>query len=344
VKVAVTDSPRSVLLAERPEPGPPRPGQTLVRVETVGICGSDLHLYHDELGQSHAGLLPRIMGHEFSAIVDQADPAGSTLRRGDRIAVLPLLPCGACRTCRDRRPNVCINLRIIGVHDDGALQERFTVPTSNVVATPALSPQQAALIEPFAVAFHAVNRGRIAAGERVVVLGAGPIGAAAALSAADRDAAVLVVDPVAARRELLRSWGFEAEWLDGEALLDRLAEHGGPRGLHAVIDTTGRAAVLDTAITAVGHGGRIVVVGLTGDSAPIHPGPLPLKELDVLGTSCCRFDEFVAAADLVRRHAETADTLISHRLPLARSAEAFRQLDEHPQETVKVLIDVGVNS
>ena len=140
----------------------------------------------------------------------------------------------------------------------------------------------------------------------------------------------------------MRSWGFDVEWRDGEALVERIAAHGGPAGPHVVIDTTGRAAVLETAITAAGHGGRIVVVGLTGESAPVHPGPLPLKELDVLGTSCCLFEEFVAAADLVRRRATTVETLISHHVALADAAEAFRQLDEHPEDTVKVLIDVGV--
>ena len=341
MRVAVTAAPRSVLVEERPDPSPPGPGQTLVRVEMVGICGSDLHLYRDELGESHAGLLPRVMGHEFSAVVDQPDPAGSSLQPGDRVAMWPLMPCAACRLCRNGRPNVCSNLQIIGVHHDGALQERYTVPTANLVATPALSARQASLIEPVAVSVHAVNRGRVAAGERVVVLGAGPIGAAAALAAADRGAEVLVVDPIAARRQLLHSWGFDADWQDGDALVDRIADHGGTDGPQVVIDTTGRPAVLDTAIAAVGHGERIVVVGLTGDAAPVHPGPLPLKELDVLGTSCCVFDEFVAAADLVRRHAATVETLISHHLALPQAADAFRQLDQHPQDTVKVVIEVG---
>ena len=120
----------------------------------------------------------------------------------------------------------------------------------------------------------------------------------------------------------------------------RIAEHGGADGPHVVIDTTGRAAVLDTAIAAVRHGGRIVVVGLTV-SRRRSTGVLPLKEIDVLGTSCCRLDEFVAAADLVRRNAATVETLISHHLPLQQAAEAFRQLDEHPHETVKVLIELG---
>ncbi len=341
MKVAVTTAPRCVEVDERPDPSPPAPGQTVVRVETVGICGSDLHLYRNELGDSHVGLLPRIMGHEFSAVVEHVDPAGSDLRPGDRVAMWPMLPCGRCHTCRDGRPNVCAALRIIGVHDDGALQEHFVVPTVNLVATPELSARQASLIEPVAVSVHAINRGRVAAGEHVVVLGAGPIGAAAALAAADRGADVLVLDPVAARRDLLSSWGFAAEWPGDDALRARVAGHGGTDGPQVVVDTTGRAAILDTAIAAVRHGGRIVVVGLTGESAPIHPGVLPLKEIDVLGTSCCRLDEFVAAADLVRRNAATVETLISHHLPLQQAAEAFRQLDEHPHETVKVLIELG---
>jgi threonine dehydrogenase-like Zn-dependent dehydrogenase len=107
-----------------------------------------------------------------------------------------------------------------------------------------------------------------------------------------------------------------------------------------VVDTTGRAGVFPAAIDMAGHGGRVVVVGMTGDSAPASPGPLPIKELDVLGVSCCLRDEFAAAAELVGRHTGAVDALVSHLLPLSAATEALLLLEERPGEAMKVLIDL----
>jgi L-gulonate 5-dehydrogenase len=303
----------------------------------VGICGSDLHLYHADLGPSHDELFPVVLGHEFATVVETPDPAGHGPGRGERVVVWPVMPCGRCRPCLDGRVNVCRNLRLIGVHSDGALQERLVVDTASLVAVPSLTAEQAALVEPVSIGVHAVNRGRVADGESVVVLGGGPIGVSTALAARDRGAAVLVVDPMPARRGRLETIGFTAT--DPSATDDVLA-HCGPEGPHVVVDTTGRAAVFPTAIEMAGHGGRVVVVGLTSEWASTTPGPLPRKELDVLGVSCCTHDEFAAAADLVARHADAVHTLVSHTLPLSAAGDAMQLLEEHPDETFKVLIDL----
>jgi threonine dehydrogenase-like Zn-dependent dehydrogenase len=326
---------------ERPSPARPEPGQTLLRVEMVGICGSDLHLFHGDLGPAHEGLLPRVMGHEFSAVVAEADPTGSGPPPATRVAVWPVLACGRCRPCRAERVNVCRRLRLVGVHQDGALQEELLVPTTSVVATTGLSARQTALVEPVSIGVHAVVRGRVAAGESVVVLGGGPIGVASALTARDRDAQVLVLDPVAGRRDLLAAVGLAVADPGSDLLDSAAAVHGGEEGVDVVIDTTGRAALLQSAMELAGHGGRLVVVGMTSASAPTSPGLLPVKELDVLGVSCCTRAEFAEAADLVRRNAEAADRLVSHVLPLDRVLDAFRLLDERPAEAFKVLVDLG---
>jgi threonine dehydrogenase-like Zn-dependent dehydrogenase len=338
MRAAVTEAPGSIQLRERPDPAAPGHGRTLLRVETVGICGSDLHLYRADLGPSHDGLFPVVLGHEFAAVVEEPDPTGHGPGRGERVVVWPVMPCGQCRPCRSGRGNVCRRLRLLGVHQDGALQEHLAVDTASLVAAPGLTAAQAALVEPVSIAVHAVHRGRIAAGESVVVLGAGPIGVSTALAARDRGAAVLVVDPVASRRELTAKLGFAATapGTTEQVLRDR----SGPDGPHVVVDTTGRAAVFPTAIELAAHGGRLVVVGMTSESAPVSPGPLPLKELDVLGVSCCRRDEFAAAADLVSRHPEAVDALVSHVLPLSATTEAIELLEQRPDEAFKVLIDL----
>jgi L-gulonate 5-dehydrogenase len=301
MRAAVTEGPGSIRLTDRPEPGPPGPGQTLLRVETVGICGSDLHLYRADLGPSHAGLLPRVQGHEFSAVVAAADPAGGPA---------------------------------------GALQEHLLVETASLVVVTGLPAEQTALVEPFSIAVHAVARGRVAAEETVVVLGAGPIGAACALAARDRGARVVAVDPAPARRELLAGLDFPALAPGSPELADLVLATAGPEGPHVVIDTTGVPAVLATAVDLAGHGGRVVVVGMTAATAPFGPGPLPIKELDVLGVSCCTYAEFAEAADLVRRCADAAGALVSHVVPLAATADALRLLEDGSGSAVKVLVDL----
>ncbi|SFL44022.1 zinc-binding dehydrogenase [Geodermatophilus ruber] len=339
MRAAVTEGPGCIRLADRPEPGPPGPGQTLLRVETVGICGSDLHLYRADLGPSHDGLLPRVQGHEFSAVVATADPAGGPAA-GERVAVWPVLPCGACRPCREGRVNVCSRLRLLGVHRDGALQEHLLVDTAALVVTTGLTAEQTSLVEPVSIAVHAVARGRVAPQESVVVLGAGPIGAACALAARDAGGDVLVVDPVASRRELLASLGFPAVAPDAPGLAAAVDAHAGPEGPHVVIDTTGAPAVLGTAMDLAGHGGRVVVVGMTAASAPTSPGPLPIKELDVLGVSCCTYAEFAAAVELVRRNTAAIDALVSHVVPLTGTTDALHLLEGRAAEAVKVLVDL----
>ena len=341
MRAAVTQGLGAVLVEDRPAPGGPAAGETVLRVEAVGICGSDLHLLHGDLGAAHEGLLPRVQGHEFSAVVEAADPAGDGPAVGTRVAVWPVLACGECRPCRAGRVNVCRRLALIGVHRDGALQQLLTVPTASAVPVPGLTSVQAALVEPVSIGVHAAVRARVVPGDGVVVFGAGPIGVASALAARDRGGDVLVVDPVEARRELLGRAGFAVGWAEGDDLVAAVAAHGGPDGPDVVIDTTGRASLLPTVLDVAGHGGRVAVVGLTAATAPTSPGPIPFKELDVLGVSCCTREEFAAAADLVARHRELADALVSHVFGLDEVADALRLLDERPTEAFKALVDVS---
>jgi threonine dehydrogenase-like Zn-dependent dehydrogenase len=152
---------------------------------------------------------------------------------------------------------------------------------------------------------------------------------------------VLVIAPIGARRRLLARAGFAAHWAEGAQLAERVAAHSGPDGPDVLVDTTGRAAVLPTALDLAGHGGRVAVVGLTSATAPSSPGPIPFKELDVLGVSCCLRDEFASAADLVARHPALIDSLVSHVFPLDEVAGALQLLDERPAEAFKVLVDVA---
>src|SRR5919202_1108684 len=194
MRAAVTEAPGTMAIRDDArEPGPPGPGEVVVRPQAVGICGSDFHFYAGELHELVGATLPRVQGHEVAAVVEAVGrECREDLAPGARVALWPLTPCGACRPCRMGRGNVCERFSLIGIHTDGGLQERLTMPQGQVFPIAEERPVVAALAEPVSIAVRAVNRGRVAAGERAVVFGAGPIGQAIAVAALERGAAVLL--------------------------------------------------------------------------------------------------------------------------------------------------------
>ena len=225
------------------------------------------------------------------------------------------------------------------MHEDGALQQQLLVPAAQVFPVGDQDPALAALIEPVSIAVRAVVRGRVAAGENVVVLGAGPIGQALALAATDRGASVLLVDTLASR--LARGEAMGADVLEVGADDDlgaAVREWAGVEGPEVVIEATGVPALVQRSVELVSHAGRVVVVGLSADHAPVRVGDLPLKEIDVLGVSCCGADEFAAAVELVGRRRDAAAGLVTHEFALEQAPEAIAYAIAHPAEVMKAVV------
>ncbi len=324
-----------------PDPGEPGVGEVIVRPEAVGLCGSDFHYFLGDLGAvEDAQLYPRIQGHEAAGIVEDVGPeCPAHLRAGERVAIWPLKSCGRCYPCRIGRGNVCANISLIGIHRDGALQERLRVPASQVFPVGDQDPAVAALIEPVSIAVRAVVRGRVAQGEKVVVFGAGPIGQAVAVAAIDRGASVLLLDRLQSRVERGRATG--AEFLAVEEGGDAVAaalEWAGGDGPEVVFEATGVPEVARTAVELVAQAGRVVVVGLSSHDAPLRVGDLAFKEIDVLGVSCCNGDEFAEAVSLVARRQDALAGLVTHEFPLEQTPEAIDYAMRHPTEVMKAVI------
>jgi threonine dehydrogenase-like Zn-dependent dehydrogenase len=184
-----------------PEPSAPGSGEVLVRPEAVGICGSDFHYFLGDIGAvEESQRFPRIQGHEASGIIEEVGPdCPPHLRAGERVALFPHTSCGQCYPCTIGRSNACIKLMLIGIHRDGALQERLVLPAEQAFPVGEQDAISTAVVEPMSIAVRAVARGRVATGEKAVVLGAGPIGIAVAVAALDRGASVLLIDRVATR-------------------------------------------------------------------------------------------------------------------------------------------------
>ncbi len=323
-------------------PGAPGPGEVLLAPEAVGLCGSDFHYFLGDIGtiDDPSTLYPRIQGHEAAAtIVELGADCPPDLAPGLRVAIWPVSSCGHCYPCRIGHGNACVRISLTGVHADGALQQQLVLPAGQVFPVGDQDPALAALIEPVSIAVRTVVRGRVAPGEHVVILGAGPIGQALALAVTDRGASALLVDRLESR--LARGVASGADLLHVAADDDLPAaarEWSGGDGPEVVIEATGVPALVQTAVGLVASAGRVVVVGLSHESAPIRVGDLPLKEIDVLGVSCCGSDEFAAAVELVGRRRDAAAGLVTHEFTLEQAPEAIAYAIEHPTEVMKAVV------
>jgi L-gulonate 5-dehydrogenase len=326
-------------LLDVPAPGEPGQGEVVLRPEIVGVCGSDVHLFHGDLGDD---VFPRIQGHEISAVIDALGPGTDHLRVGERVAVWPVLACGSCYPCSIGRENVCANIAIIGAHVDGALQERLVVAASQVFAVGDMAPPVTAFVEPTSIGVRTVVRARVSAEDRVVVLGAGPIGQAVCLAASDLGATVLMADVVPERLEHARAMGAEEVVCgDAAAVADQLRDWAGADGVGVLIETTGVPAVVRSAFDVVAPAGRLVLVALSHHEVSLPLMDFPIRELDVLGVSCCNAGEFGAAVDLVHRNEDVVARLITDEFAFERAPEALRFVAAGSPELMKAVIAVS---
>src|SRR5215211_1710189 len=344
MRAVITRAKGVMELATVAAPGEPGPGEVIVRPEAVGICGSDFHFLLGELGPGDGSEFPRIQGHEVAARVEAVGPeCVKGLRSGERVSLHPLSACGDCYPCRIGRPNACDNFSLIGIHADGGLQELLPMPEALVFPTSERRPAVAALAEPLSIAVRTVHRAAIGPDEHVVIFGAGPIGQAVSMLARERGARVLMVDLVRSRLELAADMGAETlPWSDVESVISVAREWSGGEGSEVVVDATGAPEAIRAGFEAAASAGRLVMVGMSNHDVPLRVFGFVDKELDVLGVSCCRGDEFGEAVEFVERHSDSLERLITQEFPLERAPEAVRFAMEHPADAMKVVIgDIG---
>lgn len=331
-------------LEELPDPEHPDPGMVVVDVALCGICGSDLAEFragpkmiratpHPLTGR-HA---PITLGHEFSGRVRAADDAGAW-PAGTRVTADACWRCGRCDACTSGDYHLCRYGASIGLHSDGAFAGRVVVPEYTLVRVPdGVSDEAAAMTEPLAVGLHALDRGGVRAGDAVLVLGFGPIGAAAALLARSTGATPTVVELDAARRERADALGF-ATLEPGEDLPRRVRRATGGGGAAVVIESTGVPAVLAEAVECARRGGRIVAVGITQTAGTLDSSRLVLFERSLVGSLGYRHD-LPRVVEMVEHGVVDPLPLIGETVPLAEAPEAFASLDAGPRGRIKVLVD-----
>lgn len=346
MKAAIITAPHHVEIREieRPTPGP---GEALVEVEAVGVCGSDLHAYE---GTQPFFQYPQIGGHEVVgrvvAIASAEAPAipGRNQPRppqvGARVVLDPSLPCGRCYPCRRGRYNCCENMRVLGVHAAGAFAEYFVAPIGCLHTISEDVPVDAAvMIEPLSIGVQATTRAAVAPEDTVLVIGAGTIGLSVMMVALARSARVAVCDISPGRLALAQSLG--AETVINAARQDvgeEVARWCGSSGPAVVIEAVGRSATVRQALELVAASGRVVMLGLCTEEIVIPGALMVRKELDFRG-SRLHGGTVPEAVTMVESGTVAPDRLVTHHMRLADLAHAFELMRDEPDHTLKVIVE-----
>jgi 2-desacetyl-2-hydroxyethyl bacteriochlorophyllide A dehydrogenase len=312
-------------------------GEALLKVRRVGICGTDLHIFQGHL--DHRVPKGGIIGHETLAEVVEAPPGGGFVR-GDRVVVEPLRVCNACRACRMGATWLCYKLKVLGVEIPGGMQEYWAVPTGCLIKVPATLPDDhAAVVEPLAIAVHAVTRANVKRDDAVLVFGGGPIGALIALVCRHRGARVIVSEVNPYRVALLEGLGLEVVG-PGVDVVKFANDWTGGDGVDVAFEVTGNAAAVRLMTDAVRVWGTISVVAIHAEPMAVKLYPMFARELTMQGTRLYARADWEEAIRLAASGAVPVGPLVSHKIPLEGLQEGMEQaLRGGP--VMKVLVDLS---
>jgi 2-desacetyl-2-hydroxyethyl bacteriochlorophyllide A dehydrogenase len=337
MKTITLEEPGRFTLTSTPEPPATAPGEALVRVHRVGICGTDLHAYR---GRQPFFTYPRILGHELGVEIVAVGPNAGSLRAGDRCAVEPYLNCGHCIACRRGKTNCCASLRVLGVHTDGGMRELITVPVDKLHRSERLSWGQLALVETLGIGAHAVERATLEAGEFALVVGAGPIGMSVTQFAQLAGARVIVADVNEARLEFCRrQLGVEQTVVAGEAALAELATLTEGDLPTAVFDATGSPASMMQSFRCVASGGRLVLVGLCQADISFSDPEFHRRELTLLATRNSTQREFRQIIGLMEQGRIDTRPWITHQVAWDALPKAFPGWLEAGSGVIKAVVE-----
>jgi 2-desacetyl-2-hydroxyethyl bacteriochlorophyllide A dehydrogenase len=316
----------------------PGPGQVLLNIRRVGVCGTDLHAFD---GTQPYFQYPRILGHELAADLVDGDFSIS-FEEGQKLTILPYFDCGKCQACMTGRNNCCVNLKVFGVHIDGGMRQQVMVPSHALVAGNGLSYDELALVEPLAIGVHAVRRAQLREEDQVLVIGAGPIGLGVATFAQMVGCHVSVIDINPARLEFTSNnafadWAFNASDAD---LLERIRSLSAGRLPTVVFDATGNLDAIQNGFQYLAHGGRYVLVGLQKEPISFSHPEFHKREATLMSSRNALRRDFELVINSIQQKAIDPLVMITHRSSLADAAKQFPQWAKPQELVVKAMIEV----
>ncbi|MDA3959061.1 alcohol dehydrogenase catalytic domain-containing protein [Oceanispirochaeta sp.] len=346
MRQAVMTSPGTIEFKEvsQPEAGP---GEVLVKVMSIGVCGSDVHVYH---GLHPYTSYPVVQGHEVSCEVVRPGEGGSGFAPGDKVTIEPQVSCGKCFSCRSGLYNICDELKVLGFQTTGCASDYFVAPAAKLVKLdPTMKHDHGALMEPLSVAVRAVNQAFSAAeggikGKQVLVYGAGPIGNLVAQAAKGMGASkVMISDLNDFRLEKAKACGVErTNNPSRENLVEQVDEFfGKDRKADVIFECVGVGSTMDSAIDIARKGTPIVVVGVFGKKAEIDMARVNENELKLLGTARYVLEDFEIAKDLVASAKVHLDPLVTDVFEFEKYKDAYLKIQNEAATTMKVVVRVN---
>src|SRR5262245_23285328 len=338
MKALSIEGPGEARVIDLPPPEPAA-GEVLVRVRRVGLCGSDLNTF---LGRNPMVSYPRVPGHEIAGTIE-AVGAGvpDAWRPGTNVTFTPYTACGACPSCRAGRRNACRDNKTMGVQRPGALADLAVVPHEKLHASPTLSLEELALVEPFSVGFHAANRGRVRDRDTVLVMGCGGVGLGAIAGAASHGARVIALDVDDGKLALATTVGarhvVNTRTTDAHRAVLDLTGGDGP---DVVIEAVGSAATYRQAVEWVAHCGRVVYIGYGKEPVAYETKLFVAKELDILGARNC-LGEFGEVISFFERRLFDPRVVVSRSVSLAEVPDALGGWARNPGATAKIMVAVS---
>ena len=304
---------------DEPTPGEP---EALVKIRRIGVCGTDLHAF---AGRQPFFDYPRVLGHELGVEVLKA-PAGCGIGVGDRCAIEPYLACGHCHSCQKGRSNCCESLQVMGAHVDGGMQELFKVDPQRLYSSEKLSFDQLALVETLGIGANAIKRAQIQAGQKVLIVGAGPIGLAVLQFAVAEGADVTILDVSQNRLDFAEQLGGIPQTEIGKELFE------------VVFDATGNKAAMEKSFEYVNFAGKLVLVGLIQGDITFHDPTFHRREMTVL-SSRNSFGLFPEIISKIEKGSIDTQPWINHRLSLGQVPAEFKSL-RHLPSLIKAVIEM----
>jgi L-iditol 2-dehydrogenase len=339
VKQAVMTSPGHIEFHDVAVPVPAA-GQVLLRMKRIGVCGSDIHVWH---GKHALTPYPVVQGHEVSGIVEKVGPGVKAIAAGDAVTIQPQVTCGTCYSCRHGAYHICDSLKVMGFQTTGAGSEFFAVDASKVLKLPAgMSLDFGAMVEPAAVAVHAIGRHGEVKGKKVLVLGAGPIGNLVAQTARGLGAdTVLITDVSDFRLEKAKECGIAARVNVAKSdLAEAVREHLGEEKADLILECVGTGQTISQAVAVARKGTDIIVVGVFGSPAPVDLGTVQDRELRLIGTLMYKEPDWKTAIDLIQAGKISLAPLITDRFAFADYVKAYDYIEANRERAMKVMIEV----
>ena len=320
---------------EKPVVGP---DEALLRPLFGGICGSDLNSYH---GTNAYLTYPRIPGHEFSAEIVEIGPNDRGFKVGDIVTANPYFNCGKCYSCRKGLVNACMSNQTMGVQREGGFSEYMVMPVSRLIDGKGLDPKTLALIEPFCIGYHGIQRAGVHEGDKVLVVGAGTIGVLAAIAAKSRGAKVWICDVAPKKLDYALNFGLDGKILNDspENFEKAWKEITDGNGFDVTVEAVGLPSTFQNCLDAACFGGRVAVIGVGKRNIDLDFTIIQKKELNIFGSRNALTRDFEELIDTVKTQGLNLDKVVTNVYPFEQAAQAFEDFHQNAGSMLKVMIE-----